>query len=63
MSEFVKHDVHVFTFTGRNSETGETEFQLNLKPRLPGLQYYKIRIIPFHTALSHRFEAGYMLWL
>lgn len=61
--EFVKHDVHVFTFTGHNAETGETEFQLNLKPRLPGLQYYKIRIIPFHTALSHRFEAGYMLWL
>jgi len=27
------------------------------------LQYYKVRLFPFHPALSHRFESGYMIWL
>jgi starch phosphorylase len=42
---------------------GETLFGLDLQPSLPGLQYYKIRIYPFHELLAHRFETGRMLWL
>jgi len=61
--EFIPHDTHVFTPGARDSATGETEFRLDLRPRLPGLQYYRIRMVPFHPCLSHRFEAGYMLWL
>lgn len=61
--EFIKHDVHVFTPGPVNPETGETEYTLDLEPRLPGLQFYRIRIMPFHPCLAHRFEAGYMLWL
>ncbi len=61
--EFVKQDTHVFTPGALDTETQETEFRLDLKPRLPGLQYYRIRMIPFHPRLSNRFEAGYMLWL
>ncbi|MBI3899121.1 MAG: alpha-glucan family phosphorylase [Gammaproteobacteria bacterium] len=61
--EFVRHDTHVFIPGAVNSATGETEFRLDLKPRLPGLQSYKIRILPFHASLGNRFEAGYMLWL
>jgi len=46
----------------RNNE-GESIFRLDLHPRLPGLQYYKIRLYPFHPTLPHQFEMGYMLWL
>jgi starch phosphorylase len=60
--EFTRLDSHVFTSEGRN-EAGETLFKLDLHPRLSGLQYYKIRMYPFHPALCHRFESGYMLWL
>jgi len=60
---FVKHDAHIFVpMEGKNAD-GEIEFHLNLNPRLPGLQYYKIRMYPFHPSISHRFETGYMLWL
>ena len=61
--EFIKHDTLVFIPGSVDPNTGETEFRLDLQPRLPGLQFYKIRIFPFHNCLSHRFEAGYMLWL
>jgi starch phosphorylase len=55
-------DQHVFKPEGR-SDTGETTFSLDLMPRLAGLQYYKIRMYPFHPALAHRLEMGLMLWL
>ncbi len=60
--KFVKLDTQVFT-PGERLDTGETVFTLELQPRLPGLQYYKIRLFPFHPALSHRYEAGHLLWL
>jgi starch phosphorylase len=61
--EFIKHDTHVFSPGPVDPATAETEFRLDLTPRLPGLQYYRIRIMPFHPCLGNRFEAGYMLWL
>ena len=60
--EFIRLDSHIFT-AETPDESGETQFKLDLNPRLSGLQYYKIRMFPFHPALSHRFESGYMLWL
>jgi len=60
--EFKVHDRHVFTPEARN-ESDETLFRLDLMPRLSGLQYYKIRLFPFHPGLSHRFETGNMIWL
>ena len=60
--EFVRLDSHIFS-SEKTGEAGETLFKLDLKPRLPGLQHYKIRMFPFHPALSHRFESGYMIWL
>jgi len=59
---FLRHETHVLTPDGVN-EHGEHIFRLNFAPRLPGLQFYKIRMYPFHHCLSHRFEAGYMIWL
>jgi len=60
---FIKHDAHIFTPTDGKNADGEIEFQLNLNPRLPGLQFYKVRMFPFHPSISHRFETGFMIWL
>jgi len=60
--DFERLDTHVFV-PGTGLDTGETVFRLDLEPRLAGLQHYQIRLIPFHPSLSHRYEAGYMLWL
>jgi starch phosphorylase len=60
--EFIRLDSHVFSTESRNNN-GETYFKLDLYPRLPGLQTYKIRMFPFHPALSHRFESGCMIWI
>jgi len=60
--DFIKLDSHIFA-AEETDEAGETQFKLDLYPRLPGLQYYKVRLFPFHPALSHRFESGYMIWL
>lgn len=60
--EFIRLDSHVFT-PEKHNDSGETVFKLDLHPRLSGLQYYKIRMFPFHPSLSHRFESGYMIWL
>lgn len=51
-------------FTAKDKlDNGETLFVLDLEPPLPGLQFYQIRIYPYHSLLSHRFETGYMIWL
>ncbi len=47
---------------GKN-EFGEALFGLEMVPPLSGLQFYKIRVFPYHQSLSHRFELGYMLWV
>ncbi|HKK05033.1 MAG TPA: alpha-glucan family phosphorylase [Gammaproteobacteria bacterium] len=41
----------------------EVVFSLDFCPRLSGLQYYKIRMYPYHRLLSHPFETGCMIWL
>ncbi|MHB1529271.1 MAG: alpha-glucan family phosphorylase [Acidiferrobacteraceae bacterium] len=45
------------------AENGDTVFHVDLKPALPGLQYYRFRVYPYHPLLSHPFETGNMLWL
>jgi len=42
---------------------GEVLFSLDLCPRLSGLQYYKLRMYPYHRLLAHPFETGCMIWL
>lgn len=48
---------HALLPVGTNDK-GETLFSLDLQPGLPGLQYYKIRLYPYHRLLAHRFETG-----
>ena len=44
------------------SPKGEIVFSIDLKPNLPGLQFYKLRIYPYPPLFAHRFETGYMRW-
>ncbi|GMR18455.1 MAG: glycosyltransferase family 1 protein [Gammaproteobacteria bacterium] len=46
-----------------SNSNGEVEFKLDLCPTLSGLQYYRIRMYPYHKLLSHSFETGWMIWL
>jgi starch phosphorylase len=41
----------------------ETLYRLEMPTELAGLQYYKLRMYPWHPDLSHRFEVGRMLWV
>jgi starch phosphorylase len=41
----------------------EAHFQLDYQPSLPGLQFYKLRMFPYHPDLAHLHETGRMLWL
>lgn len=59
---YVVRDRLELSAAGRN-EQGETLFQLDLKPSLAGLQYYRVRVYPYHELMSHRFETGHLLWL
>ena len=38
-------------------------FSLDLEPARPGLNYYKLRMYPFHELLAHPYETGFMIWL
>ena len=40
-----------------------TEFEIEFSPKLPGLQYYKLRMYPYCESLSHPFEMGCMIWI
>ena len=45
------------------TKDNETIFCLDLESKIPGLQYFKIRIYPYNELLSHRFDTGCMKWL
>tara|TARA_R110002110_G_scaffold415561_2_gene650934 strand:- start:154541 stop:157075 length:2535 start_codon:yes stop_codon:yes gene_type:complete len=46
-----------------SQDNGYTTFELELSPQIAGLQYYRLRLYPFHTSLSHPFELGCMIWV
>ncbi len=48
---------------GLSPQGDETPFSLHLPSTIPGLQFYKLRIYPWHPLLAHRFELGRMLWV
>jgi len=59
---FSAQDIYKLEANGKN-EQGEHLFHIKLNSPLAGLQYYKIRLYPYHNLLGRRFETGYMLWL
>lgn len=49
--------------SGSTTEVGETIFEAQFSPPMPGLQHYYIRSYPYHRLLSHPFELGFMKWV
>jgi starch phosphorylase len=50
-------------FSYKGEEGDEHLFELALKPGEPGLNFYKLRMFPYHKYLSHPFEMGDMVWI
>ena len=61
-SEFTAREFIRFAAVGTNKD-GESIFELDFEPPLSGLQYYKLRMYPSHSSLSHPFETGHIIWL
>jgi starch phosphorylase len=45
------------------NEQGETLFKAEFQPSMAGLQFYKLRVYPYHALLAHPHETGCMIWL
>lgn len=58
---FVVHDRLRFDCLGTKGK--EYMFELQLKPSSSGMNFFKLRIHPYHEYLSHPFETGKMLWI
>ncbi len=42
---------------------GRQLYALKIEPSMPGLQSYRLRLAPWHPALTHPYEMGFMRWL
>ncbi len=60
--EFMIREQYAFSPENQDSN-GDVVFKLDLAPSLPGRQYFKIRMYPYHELLAHRFETGHMIWI
>ena len=45
------------------TEERYTAFEIQVRPEVPGLQHYQLRMYPHHELLSHPFEMGNMIWV
>jgi len=59
---FIIHHTAQLRPAGLNEE-GESVYAMEIRPPLSGLQYYKLRVYPFHPLMHHPFESGRMLWI
>lgn len=51
-----------FLLTKASEQDGRTVFETEVAPPYPGLQTLRLRMYPYHPALTHLFEMGCMLW-
>ena len=54
---------HVLLQPAGTTNDGEALFSIDLSPPLSGLQFYKLRLYPSNSLLSHPFETGHIIWL
>jgi starch phosphorylase len=59
--EFIARESYLLQYDGNDNH--DHMFSLQLKPGNPGLNFYKLRMYPYHKDLSHRLETGCMIWL
>ncbi len=58
---FEKPQYFMFEYSG--VQDGQHIFSLDLQQLNSGINFYKIRIYPYHRLLAHPLETGYMVWL
>jgi starch phosphorylase len=61
-AEFNPRSHHALSYGG-NTPDGRALFTVELKPGMPGLLSYMLRVYPHHELLAHPFEMGRMLWV
>ncbi len=61
--ELVIKERHGLAPLEKPTSQGWTRFHLDLEPSLPGLQFYKLRIMPYHPDLAHLHETGRLFYL
>ena len=52
-----------FLLTMESEQDGKTVFATRVPPPYPGLQTLRLRMYPYHPALTHLLEMGSMLWV
>jgi len=62
IGEFIQYGCEELSFK-QMLDDGKALFSLSTTSTTSGLQCYQIRMYPYHTLLSQRFELGCMLWL
>lgn len=54
---------YLFTAVEKLDEQGLQRYELKIEPTMAGVQNYRIRLSPWHPALTHPYEMGFMNWL
>lgn len=54
---------HYLCKASERDEFGRQIYVLNIEPSMPGMQTYRLRLSPWHPALTHPYEMGCMIWL
>jgi len=52
-----------FLLEMESEQDGQTVFAIQVPPPYPGLQTLRLRMYPYHPALTHLLEMGAMLWV
>ena len=60
--QFELHAHYLCTATELDAQ-GRQLYVLRLEPGMAGLQSYRLRLAPWHPALTHPYEMGFMRWL
>ncbi|MCG6968313.1 MAG: alpha-glucan family phosphorylase [Gammaproteobacteria bacterium] len=62
VEKFIVKDIIKLRPLDKN-EFGETLFKAEFEPGMAGLQFYKLRVYPYHALQAHPHETGCMIWL
>ncbi|HES75593.1 MAG TPA: alpha-glucan family phosphorylase [bacterium] len=54
---------HYLCEATERDDKGRQLYVLKLEPSMAGLQTYRLRLAPWHPALTHPYEMGFMRWL
>ncbi len=61
--QFLIKERHGLVPLEEGTPQGWARFHLDFQPSMPGLQFYKLRVVPYHPDLAHLHETGHLLHL